>query len=1161
MKCPICQQDNPDGARFCNGCGTRLIAATPSAAPQAYTPAHLAEKILTSRAAMVGERKQVTVLFADLKGSMELLADRDPEEARHLLDAVVERMMEAVHRYEGTVNQVMGDGIMALFGAPVAHEDHAVRACYAALRMQETVGRYAEQIQRSEGISVKIRIGLNSGEVVVRSIGSDLHMDYTAVGQTTHLAARMEQMADPGSIVISPSTLRLAEGSVQVTPLGARVVKGLETAVEVSELIGGAPTRSKLRSTDAQQLSPFVGRAAELGRLHELLERARAGQGQVVAVSSEAGLGKTRLLYEFLRSAKIQAWRILEGRALSYERAASYLPIIEMLRTYFELDARDPASRVAERVTATVRNLDAGLGDAIAPILSLLDALPADDPFRALDARERRGRVLDALTQVIMKESERQPLVLVLENLQWVDAETQAFLDTLLDRLVTARLLLLVDYRPDYEHGWTSRPGFTELPIDPLSPAGADELLRTLLGDQRTLRPLREHLIQRSNGNPFFLEEIARTLIEARLLVGDHGAYRLAGQLGMLQVPATVQAVLAARIDRLPHEEKFLLQSSAVIGSDVPQALLEAIVEGPAAERVGRALASLQSAGFLYEASLFPDVVYRFKSALTRDVAYASLLRDQRRILHAQIVEAIERLYHDRQTSHADQLAFHASRGEVWTKALPYNRQVGARAMLHAANAEAVQAFRDALTALGHLPETRETGEQAIDIRLDLRPPLLQLGRLEEVLAVSREAERLATGLKDEPRLARVYTYLINYHFLKGETRQVLDYGQRCLVVGRATDDPALQGLARQYMGQSYHAQGDYAQAERTLKENLAATARDQATTSYVASCGWLAFSLADRGAFDAANTYLAEAQRAAETTQHAYSQLIAWTLIGLVWIRRGRLARAVLPLERSLEACRRKHLTVWLPIPLSLLGLAFVRMGHVHEGLHLLEDSVTVSRELGIRAYLSAWLVNLAEGFLAARQQPRALETARQALALALECGERGHQAQALQILGDIAARGALPDPREAREQYAAAMRLAEELGLRPLAASCHLSLAALDAQTGDGDGAARRRALAQRIFDELDMRSAQEQAEKEVMELGHLFIVARSQADLYDFLSQELSGAEKIKVVLDRRRGDQRQRFEELTEERRRAERRREQLDQDLRDWGFAVAPRRHE
>ncbi|PYN75118.1 MAG: hypothetical protein DMD96_29030 [Candidatus Rokuibacteriota bacterium] len=1158
MKCPSCQQDNPDTARFCNGCGTRLTAAAPAAAPEAYTPPHLADKIRVSRATMVNERKQVTVLFADLKGSMELLGDRDPEEAQRLLFAVLERMREAVHRYEGTVNQVMGDGIMALFGAPLAHEDHAVRACYAALRMQETVGRYAEQIHKTEGISVRIRVGLNSGEVVVRSISDDLYMEFSAVGQTTHLAARMEQMADPGAVVIAPSTLRLAEGSIQIRSLGARPIKGLDAPIEVAELIGGAPARSKIRSADAQHLSRFVGRAAELDRLHERLELARVGQGQIVAVSSEAGIGKTRLIHEFVRSAKTQAWRILEGRSLSYERAASYLPIIELLRAYFEVDARDPVSRVAEKVAAALRDLDPELGDASAPILSLLDALPSDDPFRVLDARERRDRVVDTLTQVIVKESARQPLMLVLENLQWVDIETQAFLGTLLDRLPTARLLLLVACRPEFEHDWTDRPGFTTLPIDPLPPAGTDELLRTLLGDHRALRPLRELLSQRSNGNPFFVEEIVRTLVETKVLVGDRGAYRLAGELGTLRVPATVQAVLAARIDRLPPDEKVLLQSSAVIGSDVPQALLEAIVEVPA-ERVGRALASLRSAGFLYEASLFPDVVCRFKSALARDVAYASLLREQRRILHARIVDAIERLYHDRQTSHVDQLAFHATRGEMWAKALVYNRQVGARAVLHAANAEAVQAFQDALTALKHLPETPEMVEQAIDLRLDLRPPLLQLGRLEEVLAVSREAEQLAGDLRDEQRLARVYTYLINYHYLKGETRHAIAYGQRCLDVGRATGDPALQGLARQYMGQSYHAQGDYAQAERTLKENIEATARDQATTSYVASCGWLAFSLADRGAFDAANTYLAEAQRAAKATQHAYSQLIAWTLIGLAWIRRGRLARAVLPLERGLEACRRKHLTVWLPIPLSLLGLAFVRMGHVTEGLRLLEDGVVVSRELGIRAYLSAWLVNLAEGFLAAGQPARALETAQQALEMAREHGERGHEAQALQILGDIAARGARPDPREARDRYEAALRLAEELGLRPLVASCHWSLGALDTQTGERDGAARRRAQAQRIFDELDMRSWQEQAEKEVTELGHLFIVARSHPDLYDFLTQELSGAEKIKVLLDRRRGEQRQRLEEMTEERRRAERRREQLDQDLRDWGFAVASRR--
>src|SRR5262249_8594739 len=326
-------------------------------------------------------------------------------------------------------------------------------------------------------------------------------------------------------------------------------------------------------------------------------------------------------------------------------------------------------SRVAEKIAASLRELDPGLADAAAPLVSLLDALPSDDPFRALDARERHDRVVDALTHVLLKEAERQPLVLVLENLQWVDSETQAFLDNLLDQIAAARVLLVVEYRPGYEHPWTGRSGFHHLELDPLSSATSDELLRELLGDHRSLRPLRELLTQRGNGNPFFLEEIVRTLVETKVLVGERGAYGLGGELKTLQVPATVQAVLAARIDRLPHDDKLLLQSAAVVGSDVPQALLEAIVDVPA-ESVGRALASLQAAGFLYDASLFPDVVDRFKSAHTRHVRYASLLREQRRVLHARIVDAIERLYHDRRTSHVDQLAFHASRGEVWAKAL-----------------------------------------------------------------------------------------------------------------------------------------------------------------------------------------------------------------------------------------------------------------------------------------------------------------------------------------------------------------------------------------------------------------------------------------------------------------------------------------------------------
>jgi class 3 adenylate cyclase len=381
MQCPRCQQDNPPHARFCLGCGACLtlacgscgaelpggarfclqcgeaVAASSSAParsslPETYTPKHLAEKILSSKAALEGERKQVTVLFADLKGSMELLADRDPEEARKLLDPVLERMMEAVHRFEGTVNQVMGDGIMALFGAPVAHEDHAVRACYAALRMQESVVQYAEGVFRSHGVPIQIRVGLNSGDVVVRAIGSDLHMDYTAVGQTTHLAARMEQMATPGSILLAPATLQLAEGYVQVAPRGPVAVKGLPDPVEVYTLTRASAQRSRLHVAAARGLTRFVGRDAEIEQIRRALALAREGRGQVVAIVGEPGVGKSRLVYEFTHSHRTQDWLVLEAGALSYGKATSYLPVIDLLRAYFKIRERDLRATDSTRCVA-----------------------------------------------------------------------------------------------------------------------------------------------------------------------------------------------------------------------------------------------------------------------------------------------------------------------------------------------------------------------------------------------------------------------------------------------------------------------------------------------------------------------------------------------------------------------------------------------------------------------------------------------------------------------------------------------------------------------------------------------------------------------------------------------------------------------------------------
>jgi len=690
--------------------------------PLAYTPPYLAEKILTSRTALEGERKLVTVLFADLKGSMELLADRDPEEARQLLDPVLERMMDAVHRYEGTVNQVMGDGIMALFGAPLAHEDHAVRACYAALAMQTAVKQYAAEVQRTHGVPVQIRVGLNAGEVVVRAIGSDLHMDYTAVGQTTHLAARMEQMAMPGSILLTQAVLRLAEGYVQVTPLGPVSVKGLAAPVDVFELVGASGIRRRLQATAARGLTRFVGRDTEFAALVQALARAGAGHGQVVAVVGEAGVGKSRLVYECLHSHHTQGWQVLESTSVSYGKATPYFPVLDLLRRYAHVDDSDDSRTIRAKVTGQLLTLDEALQDAIAPLLALLDALPEDSPFLTLDPPQRRQRTLTGLKRVLLRESQVQPVLVVFEDLHWIDTETQALLDSLVESLPTARLLLLVNYRPEYQHGWGGKTYYAQLRLDPLPPASADALLQALLGDDPGLEALKPLLIARTAGNPFFLEESVRTLVETGGLVGERGAYRLAQALATLQVPATVQAVLTARIDRLPPEEKRLLQTAAVIGTEVPLALLQALVEGTD-EALRVDLAHLQAAEFLYETRLFPDLAYTFKHALTHEVAYGSLLQERRRTLHAGIVALLEQLAPERVAEQVDLLAHHAWRGEVWDKAVAYGRQAGTRAMARSAYREAVTAFEQALSALSHLPETRDTREQAIDLQLALRSP------------------------------------------------------------------------------------------------------------------------------------------------------------------------------------------------------------------------------------------------------------------------------------------------------------------------------------------------------------------------------------------------------------------------------------------------------
>ncbi len=1097
--CPACGFINEPGDQFCGGCGAQLGAPQPAraklVAPDTYTPKHLVEKILTSKDALEGERKQVTVMFADLKGSMELLADRDPEEARRLLDPVLERMMEAVHHYEGTVNQVMGDGIMALFGAPVAHEDHAVRACYAAIRMQRRVTLYADDIQRAGGTPVQIRVGLNSGEVVVRSIGNDLRMDYTAVGLTTHLAARMEQMAKPGSILVTGDTLALAEGYVQVRSLGAVPVKGLETPTPVYELIATATARSRLHASAARGLTRFVGRESELQHLGQTLEHAAAGHGQAVAVVGEAGVGKSRLAWELIRSHRTHAWLVLESGSVSYGKSTPYLPVIDLLKAYFRIQERDDPRAIRERVAGKLLTLDRALEPLLTPLLALLDVSVEDATWDSLDRAQRRQRTLDAVRQLLLRESQVQPLLVIVEDLHWIDSETQAVLDSLVESLPTARILLLVNYRPEYEHAWSRKTYYLQLRIDPLPPQSAATLLDALLGEDRTLARLKRLLIERTEGNPFFLEESVRTLVETQVLVGERGAYRMEkapspaeDRQEAWQIPATAQAILAARIDRLPLEDKRLLQAASVIGKDVPFALLHAIADVPD-DGLRRGLGHLQAAEFLYEASLFPDLEYTFKHALTHEVAYGSLLQDRRHALDARIVTAIETLHAERLAEHVERLAYHAFRGEVWDKAVAYLRQAGARAFSRSANREAVAAYEQALTALAHLPETRQTLELGVDLQIAMRSALWPLGHHEAALEHLQGAERIATTLGDPKRLGWIAAYLAEHARMSGHAAEAPALAHRALTIGEELEDLPLRVAANYYVGTAHFVVGDYAKTDEFFSRILQLLAGDRirercglAGFPVVMARFFWAFALFERGELVRGIAEAEEAVRLGEALDHPYSLAHALLALGRFHGIRGDLAHAIRLVERALALTRDWSLTQLSPMMADHLGYLYARSGRVAEGLALLEDAMKAMEGMAMVQWRSPLIGRLGEAYVMAGRPGDALAQARGDLALARGHGHRGSEAWALRLLGEIASHGDHADVATAEGQYEAALTLASELGMRPLVAHCHLGLGNLHQRAGHRAKALESLRTAAALYRSMDMPSFLKEAESAI-------------------------------------------------------------------------------
>jgi class 3 adenylate cyclase len=777
-RCPSCDSENSPTARFCIECAKPLESAGRKSQRTGAESSLIKASAETPDASLYGERKTVTALFADIKGSTELEQNLDPEEARAIIDPTLKIMIDAARHYGGYV-QNTGDGIFALFGAPVAHEDHPQRALHAALRMQREIRRYGDRLLQAGGLPIEIRVGVNSGEVVMRPLKTgDSHIEYAPIGHTTNLASRMQAVARSGSVVVSEATRKLVEGYFQLKSIGPTRVKGISDPIHVYELTGIGPLRTRLQRSEARGYTKFVGRHAEMEALKHAAERAKAGRGQIVATMADPGVGKSRLFYEFKATSQL-GWMQLEAFSFSHDKASAYVPVVDLLGRYFDIEAEDDGRKRREKVAGKIAILDRALEDTLPYLYGLLGLIEDNDPLAGMDAPIRRQRTLEALKRILLRESLNQPLMIIFEDLHSIDDESQAFLNLLAESIGTAKLLMLVNYRPEYSHQWNSKTYYTQLRLDPLGGESASEMLDALLrvgapAIDDSLAALKRLIIEKSEGTPLFMEEIVRALIEEGALVWN-GAVKLTRSVDTLKIPPTVQAILASRIDRLPTGEKELLQILAVIGSEFPLEVVRKTVQ-LSPDQLDDSLSRLQAGEFIYEQPAVGDVEYRFKHALTHAEAYNSLLTDRRKLLHERTARAIEASYRERLEDHYDDLARHYRLGENAAKAIEYLRLAGEQAMDSGAYAQALANVEPALKLLQGLPD------DPTRLRAELGVRLLE-GRI--VIALYTHGGAASTGLLQIfERVCELSQRLGDTSaVLRGLIGQVVVYGNRLEVV------------------------------------------------------------------------------------------------------------------------------------------------------------------------------------------------------------------------------------------------------------------------------------------------------------------------------------------------------------------------------------------
>jgi class 3 adenylate cyclase/tetratricopeptide (TPR) repeat protein len=838
LRCPWCSHENREGAIFCGECGRQLeqvctgcgvgnpptnkfchqcgqpftaAAAAPAhfALPHSYTPRHLAEKILTSRSALEGERKQVTVLFVDVSGFTSLAERLDPEDVHRFMTRAFELMLAEVHRYEGTVNQFLGDGIMALFGAPIAHEDHARRAVLAALGIRTALTGYQDELKRQGDVSLQVREGLNTGLVVVGKIGDNLRMDYTAIGDTTNVAARLVQDAGPGRVVISEATHRLVEGYVHTRPLGSLSLRGRTAPIRAWEVISPRRPRTRLEVEAERGLTRFVGRERELRLLFECFEKVQAGHGQMVFIVGEAGLGKSRLLLEFRERLGTQVtW--LEGHAMPFSQSIAFYPLIDILKRHLRIEEEDKAERIAERIDQGVLRLGEDLRPILPYLRFLLSVDPGDPAVLSMDPQKRRGEIFSALRRLTLRAAEIRPQVVVFEDIFLMDQATVDYLHFVMDSIPTGRVLGIFTYRTGYTHPFGERTFHTRIALESLAPQDTIRMAQAMLGTEALSEELRALVVRKAEGNPLFVEEVIKSLRERGEIRRVADRYVLDRHLREISVPDVIQDLLMARIDRLEGPPKTTLQFAAVIGREFSRQLLDRIANlGDVTEEVLRRLKALE---LIQEQRVFPELTYSFKHALTHEVAYNSLLVQRRRELHRHIGAAIEELNKDRLAEQYEVLAYHFSKGDDPVKALEYLLKAGDKASKAFANHEAATFLEQALGLLGaeDLARRAEVSKTLASIRS-------YLGDAEASLSRAQSALELYTRLGDKRNVVAMHLHIMtlyNWRWDGAREDKALGHLEAAAALVEEDPDNVEKGLIYQRTGHQYLHRGRPATAQ-----------------------------------------------------------------------------------------------------------------------------------------------------------------------------------------------------------------------------------------------------------------------------------------------------------------------------------------------------------